>query len=252
MLTVRLYTIALLFVLALPGAAETLQVAVASNFKNTMESLAQDFEQRHGQKLLIASGSTGKHYAQIINGAPFDLFFAADVRRPGLLEAKQMIVPGTRFTYAIGKLILWSPEPGYVDSRGEILKNGDYRRLAIANPRLAPYGLAARQVLQQLNLYDALSPRLVRGENIAQAYQYVATGNAQLGFVALSQLQQPGRSIPGSWWRVPASLYSPIEQQAVQLREHPAAGAFLDYLKSDAARTIIQAYGYATVDEADS
>lgn len=239
----------LTFLFMQQASSETLRVAVAANFKTTMEALAKDFEQRYGHTLLIASSSTGKHYAQIINGAPYDLFFAADVRRPALLEEQKKIVPGTRFTYAIGKLILWSPEPDYVDPEGKILKSGDYRRLAIANPRLAPYGLAAKQVLQKMNLYNDLSTRLVRGENIAQTYQYVATGNARLGFVALSQLQQPGKTIGGSYWAVPGSLYDPIRQQAVQLRAQPVAEQFLDYVKSDAARRIIQAYGYAISDE---
>lgn len=228
------------------AVADTARIAVASNFKTTLESLVRDFESRSRHRLVIASGSTGKHFAQIINGAPFDLFFAADVHRPQLLEQQQRIVPGSRFTYAIGKLVLWSPQADYVDSQGKVLETGNFRRLALANPALAPYGQAAVQVLQHRGLYDRLKSRLVRGENIGQAYQYVATGNAELGFVALSQIQQPGKPVNGSWWEIPASLYDSIEQQAVQLTDSPAAGEFVAYVKGDKARAIIHSFGYAT------
>jgi molybdate transport system substrate-binding protein len=228
-----------------PSAAETLRVAVASNFSTTLEALAKDFEQRSSHELILASGSTGKHYAQIINGAPFDLFFAADVRRPKLLERQQHAVAHSRFTYAIGKLVLWSARTGYVDPAGEILSSDDYRRLAIANPRLAPYGQAAREVLQRRKLFKSVQPRLVRGENIAQTYQFIASGNAELGFIALSQLHRPDREITGSWWIVPEEFYSPIEQQAVLLRDTPAAQEFVAYIKSNPARQIIRTYGYA-------
>jgi molybdate transport system substrate-binding protein len=226
-------------------SADEIRIAVASNFKTTLEALVRDFESHHDHQLIIASGSTGKHYAQIINGAPFDLFFAADVRRPELLEQQQRIVPGSRFTYAFGKLVLWSPQSDYVDANGDVLTRGEYRHLAMANPRLAPYGLAAKQVLQHRGLYQQLQPRLVRGENIGQAYQYVATGNAELGFVASSQIHSPGKPIQGSWWVVPPGLYDPIKQQAVQLTDRQAVRNFLTYIKGDKARRIIQSFGYA-------
>lgn len=242
----RLYTIVLLLVIAPLCGAETLRVAVAANFKTTLEALAMDFEASSEHRLIISSGSTGKHYAQILNGAPFDLFFAADVRRPQLLERQQRIVPGSRFTYAIGKLVLWSPKPGYVDDQGQVLASGTFQRLAMANPRLAPYGLAAKQVLEQRGVYQRLRPRIVRGESIAQTYQFVATGNAQLGFVALSQLRRPEGTMGGSVWNVPESLYAPIEQQAVILKDKPAARAFVTYLTSERAGAIIHRFGYTT------
>ena len=232
-----------------PSAAETLRIAVASNFSSTLEALAKDFEQRSTHELILASGSTGKHYAQIINGAPFDLFFAADVRRPKLLEREQHAVVGSRFTYAIGKLVLWSARTGYVDPAGAILASGEYRRLAIANPRLAPYGQAAREVLQRRKLFQSLQSRLVRGENISQTYQFVASGNAELGFIALSQLHRPGQELAGSWWFVPEEFYSPIEQQAVLLRDSPATREFAAYIMSDPARQIIRTHGYAVPGE---
>lgn len=242
----RFYAIVLLLLVAPLCNAETLRVAVAANFKTTLEAVAEEFEAQSEHRLILASGSTGKHYAQILNGAPFDLFFAADARRPRLLEQQQRSVPGSRFTYAIGKLVLWSPEAGYVDDRGQVLETGTFRRLAMANPRLAPYGLAAKQVLQQRGLYDRLQSRLVRGENIAQTFQFVATGNAQLGFVALSQLRGSGMAQQGSLWTLPESLYDPIEQQAVMLNNTPAARAFIAYIKSEPAGRLIRRFGYAT------
>ncbi|TDX99268.1 molybdate ABC transporter substrate-binding protein [Thiohalophilus thiocyanatoxydans] len=242
----RLYTIVLLLLVAPLCSAETLRVAVASNFKTTLEAVVEEFEANSEHRVIIASGSTGKHYAQIRNGAPFDLFFAADARRPRLLEQQGHSVADSRFTYAIGKLVLWSPQPGYVDDKGQVLETGTFRRLAMANPRLAPYGLAAKQVLQQRGLYERLQSRLVRGENIAQTFQFVATGNAQLGFVALSQLHASGLARQGSLWTLPESLYDPIEQQAVMLNDTPAARAFLTYIKSEPAGRILRRFGYAT------
>ncbi|MDZ7802546.1 molybdate ABC transporter substrate-binding protein [Thiohalophilus sp.] len=242
----RIYSIVLLLLAAPLCGAETLRVAVAANFKTTLEALVGEFEANSEHRLVLASGSTGKHYAQILNGAPFDLFFAADVRRPALLEEQQRSVPHSRFTYAIGKLALWSPEPGYVDTEGKVLETSDFRRLAMANPRLAPYGLAAKQVLKRHGLYATLQPRIVRGESIAQTFQFVATGNAQLGFVALSQLQGTGRGKQGSLWIVPESLYEPIEQQAVILNDTPAARAFIAFIKSEPAGRIMRRFGYAT------
>ena len=242
----RLYTIVLLLLVAPLCNAETLRVAVASNFKTTLEALVEDFGATSKHRVIVASGSTGKHYAQIRNGAPFDHFFAADVRRPRLLEQQKRSVPGTRFTYAIGMLVLWSPQAGYVDDQGRVLESGTFRRLAIANPRLAPYGLAAKQVLQQRGLYERLLSRLVRGENIAQTFQFVATGNAQLGFVSLSQLRGSHMVQQGSLWTIPESLYDPIEQQAIMLNDTPAARALIAYIKSEPAGRIIRRFGYAT------
>jgi molybdate transport system substrate-binding protein len=229
----------------LAASAAVVHAAVAANFTATMKKIALRYERDTGNKLLLSFGSTGSLYAQISNGAPYDVFLAADSRRPKLLEAGGMAVPGSRFSYAVGRLVLWSPRAGVVDSKGRVLAHGDFTRLAIANPRTAPYGAAARQVLQHLKLWATLQPRIVRGENIAQAYQFVATGNAQLGFVALSQAIGRG----GSRWDIPQAMYTPIRQQAVLLKrgaDNPAARALMAYLKGKPARSIIHSYGYGT------
>ena len=226
--------------------ADEIHVAVASNFTNTIKALATRFEAGSGHKVTLSFGSTGKHYAQIKNGAPFHAFFAADVKRPELLDEEGVALPGSRFTYAIGKIVLWSPKRGAVDAQGKVLEEGTFRHLAIANPKLAPYGKAARKVLQDRGIWEALQNRMVRGENIGQAFQFVKSGNAELGFVALSQVKHPAHSIEGSWWEIPQSLYTPIEQQAVLLRESDAARAFLAFVKSDASLEIIRGFGYAT------
>ena len=226
--------------------ADEIHVAVASNFTNTIKALATRFEAGSGHKVTLSFGSTGKHYAQIRNGAPFHAFFAADVKRPQLLDEEGVALPGSRFTYAIGKIVLWSPKKSIVDAQGKVLEEGAFRHLAIASPKLAPYGKAARQVLQDRGIWEALQNRMVRGENIGQTFQFVKSGNAELGFVALSQVKHPANAIEGSWWEVPQSLYTPIEQQAVLLRESDAARAFLAFVKSDASLEIIRGFGYAT------
>ncbi|MCV6606348.1 MAG: molybdate ABC transporter substrate-binding protein, partial [Porticoccaceae bacterium] len=220
--------------------SQAIDVAVASNFMAAAKVLKADFEQRSDHRINLVAGSTGKHYAQIVNGAPFDVFLAADSRRPQLLEQQDRAVADSRFSYAIGQLVLWSADPNLIDSQGRVLASQAFKRLAIANPKLAPYGRAAQQVL------DKMAPqwptgKLLRGENINQAFQFVHSGNAQLGFVALSQLralEQAAGSV-GSFWRVPHKHYDPIEQQAVQLSDKPAAKAFLAYLKSSAGRRVI-------------
>jgi len=228
--------------------AAEVQVAVASNFTAPMQVVAADFEQDTGHKAQLSFGSTGKFYAQIKNGAPFDILLAADDETPARLEKEGWAVNGSRFTYAIGQLALWSAKPDYVDSRGDVLKLGTFKHLAIANPRLAPYGAAAVKTLNSLGLLKALQPRFVQGENIAQTFQFVSTGNAELGFVALSQVYAGGKLKNGSVWIVPASLHRPIRQDAVVLargKDNPAALALMKYLKQDKARAIIKAYGYA-------
>ncbi len=224
--------------------AAEIRVAAASNFNIAMNSIARAFENETEHKVLLSFGSTGKHYAQIRNGAPFDVYFAADTRRPKLLEIEGRAIAGSRFTYAVGKVVLWSPQAGYVDQAGKILEHGDFRHLAVANPKLAPYGEAAREILQALGLWDKLKPRLVRGENIGQAFQFVVSGNAKLGFVARSQLLRPGQAAGGSYWDVPQSLYTPIQQQAVLLRDSDPARAFISFMRSEAAIKIIQEHGY--------
>lgn len=238
-----------LIILGLPTplVAAQVQVAVAANFTAPMQAIAADFEKATGHKVLLASGSTGKFYAQIKNGAPFDVLLAADDETPAKLEKDGLAVSGSRFTYAIGQLALWSAKPGYVDAKGEVLKQGAFAHLAIANPRLAPYGAAAIETLTRLGLLASVEGRFVQGENIAQTYQFISTGNAELGFVAQSQIVEGGKLKSGSAWIVPASLHSPIRQDAVVLvkgKDNPAAAALLTFLKSDQARAVIQSYGY--------
>jgi len=221
-------------------------VAAASNFTDAITAIARRFEATTKHKVTLIFGSTGKHYAQIKNGAPFDAFFAADVRRPELLENESVALPGSRFTYAVGKVVLWSPKTGYVDSEGRILESSEFRYLAIANPKLAPYGKAAQEILQARRLWDRLGGRLVRGENIGQTFQFVKSGNAELGFVAYSQVKRPHQPIEGTFWEVPQTLYSSIEQQAVLLKESVAARAFLSFVRSREALKIIHDHGYDT------
>jgi molybdate transport system substrate-binding protein len=243
----RLFAFILLGFATGAASAEDVQVAVAANFSAPMQAIAAAFEKDTGHKAQLAFGASGKFYAQIKNGAPFQVFLSADAEKPARLEQEGMAVAGTRFTYAIGQLALWSAKEGVVDSRGEVLKKGNYAHLAIANPKLAPYGAAAIEVLKHLGLLESVQPRLVQGENIAQTYQFVASGNAELGFVALSQVMKDGKLAEGSAWIVPASLHAPIRQDAVMLangRGNPAASALLAYLKSDKAKAVIRAYGY--------
>lgn len=240
--TILLLLVAMLFC----GNAWTgeIRVAVASNFTGAMRLLAEKFEAQTGHTVILLPGSTGKHFAQIVNGAPFDAFFAADEKRPERLEAEGRIIPGSRFSYAIGKLVLWSPDPELVDGKGAVLESGSFRRLAIANPRLAPYGQAAQQFLESRGIWESLQPKLVRGENISQTLQFVTSGNAELGFIALSQLMQADRGTEGSWWQVPDNLHPPIEQQAVLLSDSAAAQDFMRFAKSEQAHAIIRDSGY--------
>jgi molybdate transport system substrate-binding protein len=229
------------------AAAADVQVAVAANFTAPMQAIAAGFDQATGHKARLAFGSTGKFYAQIKNGAPFDVLLAADDETPAKLEKEGFGVAGSRFTYSIGQLALWSAKPGYVDDQGAVLKQAAFAHLALANPKLAPYGAAAVEALIKLGLLPALQPKFVQGENIAQTFQFVSTGNAELGFVALSQVAEGGKLKRGSAWVVPASLHSPIRQDAVTLvrgKDNPAALALMKYLKTDKARAIIRAYGY--------
>jgi molybdate transport system substrate-binding protein len=237
----------ILATLALTAHAEEVQVAVAANFTAPMQKIAADFEKDTGHKAALSFGSTGKFYAQIKNGAPFEVLLAADDETPAKLEQEGAAVTGSRFTYAIGRLVLWSARTAIVDDQGAVLKKGGFDHLALANPRLAPYGAAAVEAMKALGVHDSLAPKFVQAENIAQAYQFVATENALLGFVALSQVLEGGKLKSGSAWIVPANLHSPIRQDAVILdkgRGNPAAEALLKYLKGDKARAVIKAYGY--------
>lgn len=243
----RRFAFLLISFLAGAASAEEVQVAVAANFSAPMKAIATAFEKDTGHKAQLAFGSSGKFYAQIKNGAPFQVLLSADDETPARLEREGMAVAATRFTYAIGKLVLWSAREGMVDGRGDVLRKGGYAHLAIANPKVAPYGAAAIEVLKQLGLLDAVRPRLVQGENIAQTYQFTASGNAELGFVALSQITKDGKLIKGSAWFVPGNLHAPIRQDAVILasgKGNAAASALMAYLKSDKAKAVIRAYGY--------
>jgi len=240
-----LYVYAVLLTLGTGNVtAEEIRVVAASNFTGAIREIAGRFEMKTQHKVSVISGSTGKHYAQISNGAPFDVFFAADVKRPELLEKKGLALPGSRFTYAVGKIVLWSPDPDYIDTSANVLKQGNFNHLSIANPKLAPYGRAAQQVLKKLGLWNKLQGRMVRGENVGQAFQFVKSGNARLGFVAFSQIKKPDNAIEGSFWQVPESLYDPIDQQAVLIKDNEAARAFLDFVRQDEALQIIRNFGY--------
>lgn len=233
---------------AAAARADEVLVAVAANFSAPMARIAEDFQAATGHTVKLVTGSTGKFYTQIAAGAPFEVLLSADDETPKRLIQDGHAVAGSTFTYAIGQLVLWSAQPGLVDDQGAVLTSGRFTRLAIANPKLAPYGRAAMQVLRTRKLADALAPNLVTGESIAQAWQFVATGNAELGFVALSQVQVPGKPVVGSMWRVPAALHDEIRQDAVLLRpgeKKAGALALLRWLRGDAARDAIRAWGYA-------
>lgn len=226
--------------------AGEVNIAVAANFTAATHKLVPLFEKASGHTVKVSFGSTGKLYAQIENGAPFDVFLAADTKRPIKAEKEGLAIPGKRFVYAKGKLVLWSAKQGLFQDGEAYLKNGKFAHLALANPRTAPYGLAAQQVLQHLGLWPATQARLVQGESISQTFQFAATGNAQVGFVAYSQVKA-WKGKAGSSWMIPVAYYQPIEQAVVLLKKgasNPAAQAFFDFLKSDTARKVIESYGY--------
>ena len=227
--------------------AADVAVAVAANFTAPMQKIAEAFAKDTGYKAVLAFGATGKFYAQIRNGAPFQVLLAADNETPAKLEKEGFAVAGTRFTYATGRLVLWSAQPGVVDDKGDVLRTSQDGKVALADPKLAPYGAAAIETMTRLGLLEQLQPRFVQGENIAQAYQFVATGNAPMGFIALSQVMVDGRIAKGSGWVIPANLHAPILQDAVLLnpgKDNPAALALTRYLRSEKARTIILSHGY--------
>ena len=243
----RLLLLVITMTLPMVTMAGEVSVAVASNFTAPMKVIAQAFERDTGHKVILSFGATGQFYAQIKNGAPFAVLLAADDETPARLEREGVAVTGTRFTYATGKLVLWSKKADLVDDKGEILKTGKFDKLALANPKLAPYGAAAMQVLETMNLTKQLGPKLVEASNIGQTFQFVSSGNAALGFVALSQVFENGKLKEGSGWVVPSNLYSPIKQDAVLLtsgKANLAAQALLHYLRSDKAKAIIVSFGY--------
>ena len=239
----------LLLALGLPAIAEAdeVQVAVAANFLAPLQEIAKSFEKETGHQTLITSGATGQLFTQIQHGAPFEVMISADAKTPKKLVKNELALADSQFTYARGKLVLWSVDPALVDAGGAVLKTGKFKHLAIANPKTAPYGTAAMESLDKLGLTASLKSKLVEGENISQAKQFVDTGNAEVGFVALSQIYKNGKITKGSAWVVPLDLYAPIYQDAVLLKkgeDNPAATALLNYLKSDKAKAIMTTYGY--------
>jgi molybdate transport system substrate-binding protein len=238
-----------LFVLLASAAAfaDEVQVAVAANFTAPMKLIAADFEKDTGHKAVLSFGATGKFYAQISNGAPFDVFLSADDETPAKLEKEGGAVHGSRFTYATGKLVLWSAQPGVVDPQGDVLRKNGFKKLAIAAPKLAPYGSAAVETMTRLGLMASLEPKLVTGESIGQAYGFVSTGNAELGFVALSQVYEDGKLKSGSAWIVPENLHRAIRQDAVLLikaKDNKAALMLMAFLKTEKAKAVIRSFGY--------
>jgi molybdate transport system substrate-binding protein len=239
--------LASLLLAVLPANADEISVAVAANFTAPMKLIAAEFEKDSGHKVVASYGSTGKFYAQIKNGAPFEILLAADDETPAKLVKENMGASGSQFTYAVGKMALWSAKPGLVDGTGTVLKRGEFAHLALADPKLAPYGLAGVETLKALGAYEAIAPKIVTAENITQAYQFISSGNAELGFVALSQVLKDGK-IEGSSWLVPANLYAQIRQDAVILapgKGKAAVEALMKFLKGDKAKAIIQSFGYA-------
>jgi molybdate transport system substrate-binding protein len=243
----RLSLFVVLCLSSLFARADEIQVAVAANFTTPMQIIAALFERDTGHKATLAFGATGKFYAQIVNGAPFEVFLAADDETPAKLEKEGLAVAGTRFTYAIGKLMLWSADPKLVDAKGDVLKKGNFKHLALANPKIASYGTAAVEAMTKMGMLNELQSRFVQGENISQTYQFISSGNAELGFVALSQISKEGKIETGSAWAVPANLYNPIRQDAVVLtkgKDKPAATALLAYLHGPKAQRIVRTFGY--------
>ena len=227
--------------------ADVVQVAVAANFTAPARALAEVFARTTGHEAKLSFGATGAFYTQIKNGAPFDVLLAADNERPARLEKEGDTVPGSRFTYATGQLVLWSAKPGLVDDEGAVLKHGQFGKIAIANPKNAPYGAAAVEAMEKLGLAATLQPKLVTGESIGQTFNFIATGNAELGFVALAQVLDGGKLKSGSMWVVPAQYHAPIIQDAVILKRaanNPAAKAWMELLKTPQSKALIRSYGY--------
>jgi molybdate transport system substrate-binding protein len=234
-------------VIGLHAQAGEVTVAVAANFSAPAQKLATAFANTTGHQARLVVGSTGKLYAQVKNGAPFQVFLSADEVTPSRMVSEGLAVKASQFTYATGRLVLWSRQPGLVDPQGGVLKHGQFAHLALADPKLAPYGAAAVEVMGQLGLEAALKPKWVQGESIGQTFQFVSSGNAELGFVALSQVMHEGKISEGSAWIVPSTLHAALKQDAVLLqrgKDDVAAMAFLAYLRSDAAKTLVRGYGY--------
>lgn len=229
--------------------AATTLVAVASDFTKPMTEIAAAFERTTGHTAKLSFGSSGKAFAQIQSGAPFEVYLSASEKYPLELEKTGFAVIDSHFVYAIGKLVLWSAIPGYVDDQGKILTTGGFKHIALADPTHAPYGVVAEDVMKSLGVLDKLRPLFVQGENISQTFQFVNTGNAELGFVGLAQVIDVNSEKigSGSGWIIPENLHSPFRQMAVLLKtgaENPAAHALVDFLKSPTALAIIEKYGF--------
>lgn len=234
-------------ILPAPAQAAEIRVAVASNFSAPMKVIAQAFERETGHTVSLAFGATGQFYAQIRNGAPYAVLLAADEAIPAKLESERLGVAGTRFTYATGRLVLWSKRENLVDNRGDILRSGAFDKIAIAHPKLAPYGAAAMEVVEKMGLTSALASKIVEGSNIGQTFQFVSSENASIGFVALSQVFEGGKIKEGSGWIVPSNMHKPIQQDAIVLnagKDNAAAQALMQYLRSDKAKAVIRSFGY--------
>jgi molybdate transport system substrate-binding protein len=248
----KLLTLCLFFILfnfgLLALKAEEAVVAVAANFHTTLKVLKNEFEKSSEHRIIIVSGSTGKLFAQIINGAPFDIFMSADKERPLLLEKNSIGIKNSRFIYANGRLVLWSLKNNFVDNLGEILLSDKYTKIALANPKLAPYGRAAMELLNNMQLksskFSNINEKIVRGENISHTFHLVASGSAEIGFVALSQLKDMGETITGSFWIVPELKHKPIEQHAIVLNNNEAVTAFVSFMQSEKGKKLIENFGY--------
>lgn len=243
-----LFGLSALSVFSFSCAADTVQVAVAANFYKPLQQIAQQFEQDTQHKVQISVGSTGKLYAQIINGAPFEVFFAADQARPSLLVKQELALAESQRSYAQGQLVLWSPNASLIDQQGKVLSSNNFNHLGICNPKTAPYGAAAVEALEHLGLYSQVQNKLVEGQSVAQTFQQISSGAVELGFVALSQVLVNGEVREGTAWMVPEQLYSPIKQDVVLLtksNDNPAALAFMAYLQTDSTQDLIRAAGYS-------
>ncbi len=241
-----LLSLVLLVLAVTPALAEQVLVAVAANFVPPFREVAMEFEKSTGHTVQTASGSSGAFFTQIKNGAPFDVFFSADNERPKLLEEEGLGVKGSRFTYAIGRLVLWSPDPNLVKGE-DTLRSGKFKHLAIADPKTAPYGVAAKQAMQKLEVWESVQPRLVLGESLGQTIGFIESGNAELGFLALSQVLDPKIKGKGGRWDVPSTLHEPIQQDVVLLtkgKDNPAANAMMEFMRGPQAMAIIERYGY--------
>ncbi|MDH4235318.1 MAG: molybdate ABC transporter substrate-binding protein [Gallionella sp.] len=244
----RIAAVVVLFgLMSAPVCAGDVRVAVASDFAAPMERIVTLFRKQSGHTVDFSLGSSGKFYAQIKGGEPFDVFLSADEELPKRLTQEGLAVGGTRFVYALGRLVLWSAQPGLVDAKGKVLRNGSYNKLAIADPRLSPYGMAAKETLEKLAMWNGMQRKLEKSEDITQSYQLAVIEKADLAFIALSQIMRDGKVKDGSWWLVPPELYRPIRQSAVLItaaQDQEAAQAFLDFLGSKQVSAIIQSFGY--------